>query len=1421
MPKKGKHRQLSGHGHTSPVLNNAQDENEEDRGWTTEQLGPSDLPSYTSSHGQREHDQFDLETQRTTIEHLQKQLQQVLHMLNTLTATKGSVAETAASSGRMDQRNAPVPAVGRQDLHFSVPDHRAKKMDSPMLPSPDDVSLASFKSWRQRFRGYVTVSRLYEECSLQARQSLLSASLETGWDDLWSGAVLGVTPTDDVEDIIAKIGDYVRRHRNPILDRRQFLQRNQKPGETVDKYYAALRQIDDNCNYEECVQCPNCHGQTGAAEQARAERLRDRIISGLLDADIQGVILKVPFAELTLEHTLQICRAEEAARETQNELHSSVINMMKGKNPSQARSKMKHKSSYKKQREQEMNQNKLCGKCGFQHPRNNCPAYDKECHKCYKKGHFISKCRTMVDSVIPRFVGTIDAFCSLDTISLEFNTKDGKYWKKIKGVLPDTGSGANLMNTNVYHKLGRDPQKLKRMGDVLEAANNLSINTMGRASFKIRYGKVQVMTQFIITDQCKRGVLLNQKICKQLGIVHKQFPIQVLPVDVLKKTSKNFNIDVLKEYQDVFDGDKPLKPMDGPPMVIKLKQNAEPFQVRGPRPIPLPIKAEAKQLIDDQVARGVLTKVDEPTEWVHGMRLVRKANGKLRLCVDLRPLNKYVERPHHPLKAPRDVISSIPPTAKWFSTFDAASGYFQVPLAKESQDYTCFLTEWGRYKFQRATMGLVSAGDEYNRRTEEALEGIPGLIKLVDDICIYSEEYDDHIKKINLFLDRCRAKGITLNPEKMKLAQTEVKFAGYIIGREGIKADPEKLAAIRNFPTPKNITDLRSFQGLEEQLGNFSTAVAEAMRPLRPLLSPRTPFTWTKDHDSAFDKAKEALSAPPVLTTFDPRRQTCLETDAARTKGLGYVLRQLTPEGTWKLIEAGSRFLTDAETRYSMVELELLAVVWATKKCHIYISGLPEFSLVVDHQPLHSILDKKTLDQVETPRIQRLKMALTPYNFVTTWKPGRENAISDALSRAPVNKATKDDLHYEEEIKAHSTDVLHVAATAIEREEANDKKNKGSDRILRELADAANKDANYQILITSILEDKAMPAGYKNCEGRLAVDQGLVLLGQRLIIPQAMRKNVLCRLHASHQGIERTQRRARQTVYWPGITSDIRSLIENCESCQRLRPSLCKEPLEWDRQPSNPFQEIGADFFECFGNHFLVMVDRYSGYPLVESFTSKPGAMATIGALCKIFAQFGSPKRFFSDGGKQFTAKETQDFLVTWGIDHRVSSAGYAQSNGLAEAAVKSVKCLLEKYKGKLSTKFYEGLLELRNTPQTGGKSAAEIVFEKPLRSRVPAHAQAYSKENLISQEQHDAKKAEVTAKAIARYDSNSKTLPPLRVGDHVLVQNMQTKRWDNKGTVVFVGRSRDYQLKMSNGRLWWRNRRFLRRLPKPKTNTL
>ncbi|KAK4316647.1 hypothetical protein Pmani_012212 [Petrolisthes manimaculis] len=304
--------------------------------------------------------------------------------------------------------------------------------------------------------------------------------------------------------------------------------------------------------------------------------------------------------------------------------------------------------------------------------------------------------------------------------------------------------------------------------------------------------------------------------------------------------------------------------MIGGPMHIELTDDARPFSVTATRIIPYSWREEIKQQLDDLLDKGIIEKVDHPTSWCYLIVPVPKKPSGVRLGVDLTRLNRFVKRPVYPVRSPHDAIASVGLKAAWFTTLDAKMGYFQIKIAEEDQDLTCFITPWVRYKFRRAVMGLVSSGDEYNRRGDQALGDVPNTIKVVDDILIYDSTYSAHLDHVIQVVQRCDQHGITLNPDKFVFGEAMVDYCGYTISRLGYTIDSRKVKAISDFPRPLNITDLRSFMGLTKQLGAFSSTVAEAAQPLRYLLRPKNEWNWSTQHEQDPVECDDAGGDPEI-----------------------------------------------------------------------------------------------------------------------------------------------------------------------------------------------------------------------------------------------------------------------------------------------------------------------------------------------------------------------------------------------------------------------------------------------------------------------------------------------------------------------------------------------------------------------------
>ena len=942
----------------------------------------------------------------------------------------------------------------------------------------------------------------------------------------------------------------------------------------------------------------------------------------------------------------------------------------------------------------------------------------------------------------------------MPTISVKLRTPPGKPDVIIDGVIPDGGAEVSVAGLDVLRSMGlREADLISSTFDLVMANKKAPLLSVGQLDITITYGSAEAIVTVVFCPEMS-GLLLSWVDCIALGILHRNYPLPIespstistvvnqlqhldpsqpslhsllrgpLPADPTEAERAAFKDAIVSSFSDVFD-QSTLRSMEGPDMDIQLRDDAEPFAINGFRPMPFHYREEVKRMLDEMVRKEIIAPVTEPTEWVAPLVVAQKPNGRgLRLCVDLTKLNRYVRRPAHPVRTPRDAVAGIDGSARFFSALDASDGYFQIALKPSCQHLTTFSTPWGRYKHLRATQGLCCSGDEYNRRQDEAFAGLRNFVRVVDDLLLFHSSFSDHVAGICAILQAARAARITFNPSKFEFAKSHLMWVGYHIKQGGFEVDPNKLRAISDYPRPTNLTELRSFMGLVEQLAGFSKDVAAAKGPLRPLLSTKNDFLWTSEHDEAFAAVKRALIQPPVLSHFNPSLDTALHVDASKRNGMGYALLQRHGD-QWKLVDANSRWCSDTESRYSTTELELAAAEWAIRKCRLYLLGLPSFSLVVDHQALVSILDRHTLDTIESPKLQRLKERLSPFVFNTIWRKGKTHSIPDALSRNPVNDPSPEDVavisgdssytrltilrHIQSLSTQDSQDVNFLSSTSTVQPR---------DPLLDELRSAASSDPEYTALLDAVR--KGFPCRrdrtplsirqYWSIREQLSADDGLVFYGSRILVPVSARRSVLSKLHSSHQGIVRTKQRARQTVYWGGITNDIVQLVEGCQACQERLPSQQKEPLLNDPLPTYPFERVSADLFQAGSLHALVYADRLSGWTVVHQWRHTPSAKEVGRAVISNFIDLGVPLCFRSDGGPQFDAKEFRDLLLRWGVEWRPSSPTYAQSNGHAEAAVKAVKTLVLKTatSGDLNSEaFLRGLLELRNTPDATGLSRA------------------------------------------------------------------------------------------------------------------
>lgn len=370
----------------------------------------------------------------------------------------------------------------------------------------------------------------------------------------------------------------------------------------------------------------------------------------------------------------------------------------------------------------------------------------------------------------------------------------------------------------------------------------------------------------------------------------------------------------------------------------------------------------------------------------------------------------------------------------------------------------------------------------------------------------------------------------------MRVRNIEVKFLGYIISADGMKPDPDKTRAVQDMKEPTNVSELRSFLGMVNQLGKFLPNLAEKDKPLRDLLSKKNQWCWGHEQRRTFCNLKRELSSAPILQLYDPNKQLKISADAS-SYGLGAVMLQKDGE-VWSPVAYASRSLTDTEQRYAQLEKEALALTWACERFNDFILG-QHFELETDHKPLVSLLGRQALDSLP-PRIQRLQRRLMRYSYNIMHTPGKSLTTADTLSRSPLRDGVRrPDSDLMEDTNIYIESVLDNLPT--------------SDAYLTELREQLCADSVCYVMKYCVegWPDRNQLQGpvkhYWHKRTALSVHDGLLLRGTRLVMPANMRNDVLEKIHEGHQGVVKCRELAGQTVWWPGLSSQISELVRKCK----------------------------------------------------------------------------------------------------------------------------------------------------------------------------------------------------------------------------------------------------------------------------------
>ena len=778
--------------------------------------------------------------------------------------------------------------------------------------------------------------------------------------------------------------------------------------------------------------------------------------------------------------------------------------------------------------------------------------------------------------------------------------------------------------------------------------------------------------------------------------------------EILKETEIDFNDftkaevssfkELLKEYNSIFrlPGDK-----HGfcPYVEHKIETgDARPVN-RPPYKIPDVLKPEMDRHIKELLAEGLIRP--SVSSYGAGIVLVKKKDGSTRFCVDYRFLNRDTIPDTFPIPVIGDLLDSIG-NAKYFSTCDLASGFFQLPMHKDSISKTAFNSQFQKFEFVRLPQGLRNSPSTFQRCMNTVFSDMLGNTCLIylDDIIICSESIEEHLQKLRKVFQKLKESGLKLQPKKCHFICPEVEYLGYTLNQDGISPPIKKVDAIKNIPQPKSVRDIQVFLGLTGYFRRHICRYAEIARPLTDLIRKNEPFNWGESQQKAFDRLKDSLVSAPVLKPPDFQKKFYLSTDASNLAIAG-VLQQKDEKGKLYPVCYTSRKLKGPETRYSTTEKELLAILFAVEYFRSMLYGRA-FVLLSDHQPLKWIISRKN----PTSRLSRWSLRLANYTFEIQHVSGSSNRAADALSRLVPETETIEIRDVGEATCSKKGMVGAVKPGLKEYVPVLDEA-----RFLEE----QSKDAVIQDLKSNELLSN--PSDYYTANGGLLYKVVSSMEDYRkdgwndkvLIVPHSLKLEIMKAFHetpfSAHLGFDKTYSKIKQRYFWKSQHKDIKEYCEACVICQERKRSTYKgkAPLQSPLADiSRPWQRISMDVL-CnlprthSGNiHLLVIVCNFTRY--IEVFAMPDQTADTVARIVvdNIICRYGVPSEILTDRGSNFLSKL---FLSICDLLHikKLSTTPFSpQSDGLAERSIQSIQAMLSTLVEKNTRNWDEFLSHIR-----------------------------------------------------------------------------------------------------------------------------
>lgn len=870
------------------------------------------------------------------------------------------------------------------------------------------------------------------------------------------------------------------------------------------------------------------------------------------------------------------------------------------------------------------------------------------------------------------------SFDSIAPVLFATNTNDIRPYLKVSiqdldvmGLL-DSGACISILGNNSHtHFDHLGFTFIKERLTSCSVANGLKLESIGSIHLPVTFNNQTHVIRFYVIPSVVSDVILGCDFWKRFGLAPEIFEginyrnaprnffacnlvenseqiHLVTPFDSLSTEQRELASSVVDKFSDISTEKAGLGRTTLIEHVIDTG-DAAPIKARQ-----YPLSPDKKEALYNELDRMLSLDVVSPSEspWNNPVLLVPKQNNEWRFCLDSRKLNAVTKCDSYAIPYIPQILDSLK-EARFLSSIDLSSSFWQVPLHVDSQEKTTFTVPGrGSFKFKVMPFGLCGAPARQQRLMDMLInENFCSDIEhgkvfcYIDDIVICSDDFNTHLVLLNRVLEKLKMANLTINMEKCKFFRRSLKYLGYVVDEHGLRTDPEKVASILEFRTPTSAHDVKVFLGIcswyRRFIRNFSTIAA----PLNRLTSKgkKAPaFRWSEEAEDSFNKLKDALVSAPILAVPDFGKPFVVHCDAS-AYGLGGMLSQ-DIDGREHPIAYVSRSLNKAEQNYSATEREALAVIFAVEKFQAYL-GSKKFKVVTDHSSLKWFL------KLENPsgRLARWGCRLSQYNFEVEHRRGTDNVVPDALSRLlPVSAINN----------------VNTSQTV-----ADD----WYDRLFKLCQDNPTNVPNYQI------KDGKM---YRYSKGKYSLTSEF---DWKEVVRKDRRESLIREYHsvptAAHLGIFKTHRRLCLRYFWPGMFADVQNFIKACDTCAaykhstRQTPGLMGKPKVCDR----PFQVVSVDLVgplprSTSGYTFLMVVTCcFSKYTLLFPLRRATSANVAKNFENHVILAHGVPETVIVDNGTQFTGSEFKEVLVRYNIPKHHYTPRYTPQVNLVERYNKTV----------------------------------------------------------------------------------------------------------------------------------------------------